>query len=382
MTERTESFEVMMGFSSFRTTRETGEAAQACIDKIQALAVQTSEGCSSPLYTMIDIANRLERDPRTAKNIWVVRSNARPGAKPEHTRISAWPLHFSSQARASEKPLLYLTSSSTSAQLCALSSESSQRGILCNDIETISSIWPKGAHPWVPLWLAANPRCLPFDPASGAEARAIALAALKSLYVDGSNGFYYMALHDEPNDFVGPMDKHSVSQALQGMYKIAELKAGPDRPKVRLLGAGLSLRAVIAAAQILHEDWGVGCEMWSCPSYTRLARDAESALRWNRMHPDLPRRSSHLRDSLNLEDAPVVAVTGYAQHVAEQIGAHLNSRFVALGADSIGSLPTRPISSKTVDKRWIATLALRALAQDGKVPQEYVKQAMRRYLLQ
>ncbi len=372
----------MMGFSSFRTTRETGQAAQACIDKIQTLVDQASEGLSSPLYTMIDIANRLERDPGTAKNIWVVRSNKRPGATPEHTRISAWPLHFSAQARASEKPLLYLTSSSTSAQLCALSSESSQRGILCNDIETISSLWPKGAHPWVPLWLAANPRCLPFDPASGAEARAIAVAALKSLYVDGSNGFYYMALHDEPNDFVGPMDKHSASHALQGMYKVAELEAGPDRPKVRLLGAGLSLRAVIAAAQILREDWGVNCELWSCPSYTRLARDADSAQRWNRMHPDLPRRSSHLRDSLNAEDAPVIAVTGYAQHVADQIGTHLTSRFVALGADSIGSLPTRPISSKVVDKRWIATLALRALAQDGKVPQEYVKQAMRRYLLQ
>ena len=29
----------MIGFSSFNTTRETGQAAQACIEKIQALAI-------------------------------------------------------------------------------------------------------------------------------------------------------------------------------------------------------------------------------------------------------------------------------------------------------------------------------------------------------
>ena len=372
----------MIGFSSFSTTRETGLAAQACIEKIQALAHQANEGFSSPLYTMIDIADRLERDPKTARNIWVVRSNQQPGVEAAHTRISAWPLRFSPQARSSEKPLLYLTSSATSAELCALSSESAQRGIFCNDIETLSSTWPKGAHPWVPLWLAANPQCLPFDPASGTEARAIAIAALQSLYVEGSHGFYYMALHDEPNDFIGPMSSHSTSQALKGMYKVCELDTGTQQPRVRLLGAGLALRAVISAARMLREDWGVASELWSCPSYTRLARDADSAQRWNRVHPGMPRRSSHLRDCLNAEDSPVIAVTGYAQHVVDQIGAHITSRFVALGADSTESLPAEPTSGKTVDKRWIVTLALRALAQEDKIPQEYVEQAMRRYLLQ
>ena len=372
----------MIGFSSFSTTRETGLAAQACIEKIQTFAHQANEGFSSPLYTMIDIANRLERDPGTAKNIWVVRSNKQPGVEAAHTRISAWPLRFSPQACASEKPLLYLTSSATSAELCALSSESDQRGIFCNDIETVSCAWPKGAHPWVPLWLAANPQCLPYDPASGAEARAIAIAALQSLYVDGSNGFYYMALHDEPNDFIGPISGLSASQALKGMYKVSEMDTGTEQPKVRLLGAGLALRAVISAARMLRDDWGVASELWSCPSYTRLARDADSAQRWNRVHPGMPRRTSHLRECLNAEDSPVIAVTGYAQHVADQIGAHVTSRFVALGADSTESLSASPISGKTVDKRWIVILALRALAQENKIPQAYVEQAMRRYLLQ
>jgi len=366
----------MIGFSSFSKTPETRLAAQACIDKIRTLSALHMDGFSSPLYTMIDIANRLERDPGTARHVWVIRANKQPQVEHCHTRISAWPLRLSTDARASEKPLLYLTSSATSAELCALSNESANRGILCNDIETLPSRWPKGAHPWLPLWLAANPQCLPFDPASGAEAHAIALAALESLYVEGNDGFYYMALHDEPNDFLGPVGNISASQALKGMYKLTEIETEVGAPQVRLLGAGLALQSVANAAQMLAEHWGVASELWSCPSYTRLARDADTARRWNRLHPEKPKRSSHLLDCLGKTGSPVVAVTGYAQHVADQIGAHITSRFVALGADSTG------VSTQAVDKHWIVVLALQALAQEGVIEQACVKQALSRYLLQ
>jgi len=365
----------MIGFSSFSKTPDTRLAAQACIDKIRTLAQQPTAGFSSPLCTMIGIADRLERDPGTTRNIWVIRSSKQSQVENSHTRISAWPLRFSPVACASEKPLLYLTSASTSAELCALSSESAHRGILCNDIETLPSRWPKGAHPWVALWLAANPHCLPFDPASGAETHAIALAALQSLYVEGNDGFYYMALHDEPDEFIAPISQLSASQALKGMYKLNGFDPDTGQPRVRLLGAGLALQSVAAAAQMLRDDWGVACELWSCPSYTRLARDADKAQRWNRMHPDMPRRSSHLLDCLSADDCPVVAVTGYAQHVADQIGGHVQSTFVALGADSTET-------GKTLDKRWIVTLALQALARQGVIAQADVEQAMSRYRLQ
>lgn len=366
----------MIGFSSFSKSRETGLAAQACIDKIRTLAEQHTAAFSTPLHAMTDIAKWLENDPGTAKHSWVIRSNGPPGAATEQARVSAWPLRFSPQARASEKPLLYLTRSATSAELCALANETANRGILCNDIEVLPSRWPKGAHPWVPLWLAANPRCMPFDPASGAEAYAIAIAALQSLYVEGTDGFYYMALHDESKNVIGPIDSRDASQAFKGMYKLRKFDATPEQPRVRLLGAGLALQSVASAARMLRNEWGVVSELWSCPSYTRLAREGDNAQRWNRMHPGMPRRSSHLQDCLDGEDCPVVAVTGYAQHVAEQIGAHIKSRFVALGADSTGVT-----SGKMVDERWVVTLALRALAQEGKVPQAYVKQAVGRYLL-
>lgn len=359
----------MIGFSTFKKTPDTGRAAQVCIEKIR-----TYTACASPLCTMIDIANRLENDSGAAQNIWVIRTHPRSDDI-QQSRISAWPLRFSATARASEKPLLYLTRSATSAELCAQSNESANRGILCNDIETSPSRWPKGAHPWVPLWLVANPQCLPFDPANGAEAHAIALAALQSLYVEGNDGFYYMALHDQPDDFIAPTEHLCASQALKGMYRLAGIDADSALPRVRLLGAGLALQSVVAAAHMLRDDWGVDSELWSCPSYTRLARDADKAQRWNRLHPGMPLRSAHLLDCLDTEDWPVVAVTGYAQHVAEQIGAHVKSRFVALGADSTG-----PAMGK-VDKHWIVVLALQALVQEGAITQARVEQAMARYQL-
>ncbi|MCA3935833.1 MAG: pyruvate dehydrogenase, partial [Burkholderia sp.] len=70
---------------------------------------------------------------------------------------------------------------------------------------------------------------------------------------------------------------------------------------------------------------------------------------------------------------PVLAVTGYARHVAAQIGAFIPARFTALGADTAGP------GTRTPNARWIAAVALRLLADDGRVPADWAAQAMHRY---
>lgn len=80
---------------------------------------------------------------------------------------------------------------------------------------------------------------------------------------------------------------------------------------------------------------------------------------------------------MSLNDCPVVAVTGYGRHVADQIGAHITSRFVTLGADS-----TETALDTRLDKHWIVVLALRALADDGRIAQTCVSEAMSLYSLQ
>lgn len=354
--------------SRLNTTR-TGQAALACIETL--LAAKREPG--SPLFTVMEIANTLELDRRVANQAWVIRNHGEAGPT---TRISAWPLWFSRDR--SEKPLLYLHSASSSAQLCALAAEATRRGILCNASETLTSPWPKGAEPSLPLWLASNPECLPFDPASGDEARAIVLEALQALYVEGRPGFYYLALHDRHN---GPaLDEQQRRAALKGMYQVARYGPADSTCQVRLLGAGQAFAEVREAALLLAEEWGVAVQLWSCPSYTRLAREAASAERWNRLHPCLDKRDSHLLRCLGDSRAPVLAVTGYGQSVADQLRRFVQSSFSAIGADSLGG-STDPRRGAAPQRHWISVLALKALADEQRLPQVTVEQALQRYRL-
>ncbi|MGY2254687.1 transketolase-like TK C-terminal-containing protein [Pseudomonas reactans] len=329
----------------------TAHAAQLCIDALNTTATVDS----SPLYTVMSMANTLE----FSRQAWVIRGHS------HSRRVGNWPSWFA--RNTAEKPLLYLHSAHSSAQLSALSDATQQRGILCNDIENQPSRWPKGAQPSLPLWLATHPRCTPYDPASGEEARAIVLAALRSLYVDGKPGFYYLALHD--HESAAPLSEPDRKAALKGMYRLH-----PDTPAdVRLLGAGRALEEVLQAKQLLEQDWDITAQLWSCPSYTRLAREAAVAERWNRLHPGRPKRSCHLRDCLAGNAAPVIAVTGYPQAIVDQLAAHVDARFVALGAGSVqAAAPSR---------YWIVVSALRALADEGRIDARQVQAAMNRYAM-
>lgn len=93
----------------------------------------------------------------------------------------------------------------------------------------------------------------------------------------------------------------------------------------------------------------------------------------SRLHPLAEKRSSHLRDCLAGNDSPVIAVTGYPQSVVDPLAAHVDARFVALGAGSVQPAPP--------DRYWIAALALKALAEDGRIEPQQVERALRRYPL-
>jgi len=332
-------------------TAATAHAAQLCINALSTAAPTRH----SPLYTVINMANTLE----LSRQAWVIRGQS------SSRRMGNWPGWFA--RNSTEKPLLYLHSAQSSAQLSALSDVTQQRGILCNDIENQPSRWPKGAQPSLPLWLATHPCCTPYDPASGEEARAIVLAALRSLYVDGKPGFYYLALHD--HEGATPLSEQDREAVLEGMYPLQQ----DTRGDVRLLGAGRALAEVVQAKRLLAQDWNITAQLWSCPSYTRLAREAAAVERWNRLHPGVPKRSCHLRNCLAGSAAPVIAVTGYPQAIVDQLGAHVDARFVALGAGSVqASAPSR---------YWIVVAALRALADEGCIDALQVEAAMNRYAL-
>ena len=225
-----------------------------------------------------------------------------------------------------------------------------------------------------PALAGREPACTPYDPASGHEAIAILRHALRTLYVAGQPGFCYLASHDDLVPDAKPLSATAARDAFSGMVRAGRRTAAGAAAQIRLCGAGSTLAQVLEAADLLHDEWRIDSTIWSCPSYTQLARDGHAADRWNLLHPHDEPRIAHVRRCIGDSRTPVLAVTGYAGHVAAQIGAFVPARFAALGADLAG-----PGRARAPNARWIAAVALRLLADDGRVPADWAAQAMRRY---
>ncbi|MEQ8691970.1 MAG: pyruvate dehydrogenase (acetyl-transferring), homodimeric type, partial [Pseudomonadales bacterium] len=133
------------------------------------------------------------------------------------------------------------------------------------------------------LLASTIPNCISYDPCYAYEAAVIIHNGLQRMFVDREPVFFYLTLMNEA--YVQPEMPEGVEEGiLKGMYLYRTF--GSDQGKtVRLLGAGTILREVEAAAEMLHEDYGVTAEVWSVTSFVELSREAEDCDRWNMLHP-------------------------------------------------------------------------------------------------
>ena len=137
----------------------------------------------------------------------------------------------------------------------------------------------------------------------------------------------------------------------------------------------------MAAADLLRADWGVESDLWSCPSFTELARDGYAVTRWNMLHPGEPPRTAHVGQCLAGTRGPVIAATDYMRLYAEQVRAHVPRRYVVLGTDGFGRSDTRAKLRRffEVDAQYVTVAALKALADDGDIPAAKVAEAIAKY---
>jgi len=160
-------------------------------------------------------------------------------------------------------------------------------------------------------------------------------------------------------------------------------KKGPNsqKPRVQLLGSGTIFMEVIAAAKLLHEDWGVDADLWSCPSFTELGRDGINCERWNRLHPTEKPKIPHVERCLTESKGPAIAATDYIRAFAEQIRPYLKKSYTVLGTDGFGRSDTRANlrSFFEVDRYHIAVTALYSLAQSGEFEATKVEVAIAKY---
>ena len=147
------------------------------------------------------------------------------------------------------------------------------------------------------------------------------------------------------------------------------------------MGSGTILREVIAAADLLMNDFGIPSDIWSVTSFNELRRDALATERWNQLHPEENPRQSYLESTLAHREGPYVAATDYMKIVPDQVQRWMPGQYVTLGTDGYGRSDARDALRKffEVDERYIAVTALKALADEGKVDQKTVSSAIAKY---
>ena len=171
----------------------------------------------------------------------------------------------------------------------------------------------------------------------------------------------------------------------KGMYL---LQAGAGRgeaqggPRVQLLGCGAILREVIAAADLLRDDWGVAADIWSVPSFTELGRDAVDVERWNLLHPtETPRQEL----GRAVPRRPGRAGGGrhrlHADVRRPDPALSSRQRYRVLGTDGFGRSDYRKKLRHffEVDRHWVTLAALESLALEGAVPAAKVAEAIKKY---
>ncbi len=228
------------------------------------------------------------------------------------------------------------------------------------------------------LMSATIPNCVSYDPTFAYELAVIIQEGLRRMVQNQEDVYYYITLMNE-NYSHPEMPKDSAEGILKGMYRFSKSK----NAKVQLMGSGVILREVIAAAEMLESEWGISADVWSAPSFTELRREGLDCERWNMLNPEKPQRTSYVTQCFKDANGPVIASTDYMKSFAEQIQRFVPNKFVALGTDGYGRSDSREALRDffEVDRHYVVVAALKALSDEGKLPAAKVAEAIKKYKL-
>jgi pyruvate dehydrogenase E1 component len=231
---------------------------------------------------------------------------------------------------------------------------------------------------------AVIPNCVSYDPTYAYEVAVIVQDGLRRMVQEQEDIFYYLTTMNEnyphPGLPGGTKGEEITEGIRKGMYLLRESQKEAGH-HVQLMGCGAMLNEAMAAADILEEQFGLKVDVWSATSFTELRRDAMKAERWNMLHPLQDEREAFVTTQLRARgDGPVVATTDYVKLFADQIRPYVTNRYIALGTDGFGRSDYRKKLREhfEVDRRFVAIAALKALAQDNKIPSKDVADAIQK----
>ncbi|WP_414461666.1 pyruvate dehydrogenase (acetyl-transferring), homodimeric type [Hyphomicrobium sp. DY-1] len=231
------------------------------------------------------------------------------------------------------------------------------------------------------LMSATVPNCVSYDPTFNYEVAVIIQSGLKRMLQDQEDVFFYLTLLNENYEHP-PMPEGAEAGIIKGMYLFREGAKNAKGHKVQLMGSGAILREVIAAADLLRDDWGVEADIWSVTSFTELAREAHDVERWNLLHPTETPRVPYVTQMVSGRgEGPVIASTDYIKMFAEQIRPSVPNKYSVLGTDGFGRSDYRRTLRYffEVDRHFVTIAALKALADENKIPSINVAEAISKY---
>jgi len=227
------------------------------------------------------------------------------------------------------------------------------------------------------------PNCISYDPTFAYEVVVIVRDGIRRMFQDQEDVYYYITLMNE--NYQHPaMPAGAEEGIVKGLYLLQEGRKTDKKnaaPRVQLMGSGTILREVIAAADLLRDDWKVDADIWSATSFNELRRDGMSADRWNLLHPTKPARKSYIESALEGHAGPVIAATDYMRSYAEQVRRHIPRRFEVLGTDGFGRSDYRAKLRQffEVNRYYVVVAALKTLADEGTLKADVVAKAIAKY---
>jgi len=227
------------------------------------------------------------------------------------------------------------------------------------------------------------PNCVSYDPTFAHELAVIIHAGLRRMVEQQEDVFYYITVMNE--NYAQPGLKAGDEEGiLKGMYKFRSAGGSKDKLRVQLLGSGTILREVLAAQDLLEQDWGIASDVWSVTSFTELRREGLDCERHRLLHPeDKTPPVPYVTAQLQNTQGPIVVSTDYVKAFGEQIRPFIpkDRTLHVLGTDGFGRSDFRNKLREhfEVDRHFVVLAALRSLADEGKIAVAKVAQAIQKY---
>jgi len=222
------------------------------------------------------------------------------------------------------------------------------------------------------------PNLMAYDPAFAYEIAVIIRDGIRRMYVEQEDIFYYLTIENETYSMPA-MPKGVEEGIIKGLYKFRASKTKRSKLRAQLFGCGAIMNRVIEAQKILEDQFNVSTDIWSITSFKNLHREALDVDRWNRMHPGEDKKRSYLEETLKEEKGVFVIASDYVKTLPESIARWFPKTPISLGTDGFGRSESREALRDffEVDARFIVLGALSALAEEGKIEETVVIQAMK-----